>query len=87
MAERLDQPATLPHLPADSDESAQAFRYDCAQDSDLKPPCPVSLSHLIADFNSDAKFREPSRMLFFQRFLKLTSRINRPVSISPCSAD
>ena len=31
-------------LIADSDEVAQAFRYDCAQDSDLKPPSPRSLA-------------------------------------------
>lgn len=29
---------------ADSDEVAQAFRYNCAQSSDLKPPCARSLA-------------------------------------------
>ena len=31
-------------ITADSDEVAQAFRYDCAQNSDLKPPCPRSFA-------------------------------------------
>jgi hypothetical protein len=33
-----------PYSPADSDEVAQAFRFDGAQDSDLKPPSSRSLA-------------------------------------------